>query len=154
MVGRFFEKKKYPNGYFLLRSLVERAVRARHEASGLVAMDDMLLRGLCGCLLKLLHGLANFCGLAFLEKGFPVSFEGFDVRLQARVASSAAVVLTQIFDGGVFIWHRECQNTIQRRSSRQYVGFVERFGATIKEWLENRVFNRMPFMARGAKIRR
>ena len=95
---------------------------ARHEAGSLVAMNHVLLGGFSRRFLKLLYSFANFCILAFLQERLPVAFEGFDVRLQARVASSAAVVLTQIFDGGVFIWHRECQNTIQRRQPRQYLG--------------------------------
>lgn len=93
---------------------------AREETSGLVAMDDMLLGGFCSGLLKLLHGFTSFGWLPFFYEWLPVAFEGFNMRLQARVASSAAMVLTQIFDGGVFIWHRECEHTIQRRYSRQY----------------------------------
>lgn len=98
---------------------------AREETSSLVAMDDMLLGGFCGSLLKFLHSFASFGWLPFFDKRLPVTFEGFYMRLQARVAGGTAMVLTQIFDGGVFIWHRECQHTIQRRVPRQYRGTMK-----------------------------
>lgn len=56
-------------------------MRARHEASSLIAMDHVLLGGLCCRLLKLLHGFADFGGLTLLQERLPVAFEGFDVRL-------------------------------------------------------------------------
>ncbi len=93
---------------------------AGEKTSGLVAMDDMLLGSFCGGLLELQNSFSCFSGLAFFDEGLPVAFEGFDVRLQARVAGGTAMVLAQIFDGGVFIWHRECEHTIERRYSRQY----------------------------------
>lgn len=93
---------------------------AGEKTGSLVAMNDVLLRGFCGGLLELLNSFSCFGGLPFFDEGLPVAFEGFDVRLQARVAGGTAMVLTQIFDGGVFIWHRECEHTIERRYSRQY----------------------------------
>ena len=70
-------------------------------------MDDGVLRGLAEGLLELLEELLGFFGLAVLQKRLEMAVQGLEVGLHAGVAGRAALVLAQIFDGCVFIRHRE-----------------------------------------------
>ncbi len=82
-------------------------------------MDDRVLRSLTESLLELLEEFLGILGFAVLQERLEMAVEGFEVGLHAGIAGRAALVLAQIFDGCVFIRHREWSKYTEAWGMRQ-----------------------------------
>ena len=83
----------------------------RRDAASLVYVDHVALGSLRSSLLKLVDHSERFRLLAFLNQAFKLLDQGFDVGLFTQITRGAALVLAQIFDGGVLVRHRFAAKT-------------------------------------------
>lgn len=99
--------KKRPKPIFLFCFCFFNSEVHRGKTTGsFILVNNGILRGFSEGLLKFFDRFFCFRQFAFLQKRLPVAIKGLQMSLHTRVAGSACLVFAQIFNGGVFIWHK------------------------------------------------
>lgn len=91
--------------------------------SGVIA-DHLVLRGLIDDLLECDDGLFGVGSLSFLQKVLGFTQKRARMRLQAQVTRGAAIVLAQVFNGGVLIWHKMWGEGTGKKEGRQQLRYL------------------------------